>query len=96
VSQGRVEGVEHAQKLLDNALGRPLQVLGLLAEDTLAVVVEVGLDAQQLLEIVVALGCELGHVGENDLLGVENRLVLSREVGMVVARLELVLSLAAP
>ena len=55
VGQRQVGGIEHGQKLLDQAFSCPLQVLGLLLEDALLVVLEVGLKAHEGAYVLVAL-----------------------------------------
>ncbi len=46
---------KHRQQLLDEGLGRPFEMVGLLADHALLVVLEVGLQAAQGVEVVVAL-----------------------------------------
>src|SRR5713101_6122995 len=60
VGDGQISGVEHRQQLLDQTLGGPLEVFGLLAKHALLVVLEVGLQPPERVEIVVAL---LGDAG---------------------------------
>ena len=62
-----LEAVEHRQQLLDQALGRALDERGLLAQDALAVVLEVGLDALRELTQVVALLGQLLEIRRDEL-----------------------------
>ena len=51
-----VADVQDGQQLLDQRLGGPLEVVGLLLDHPLAVVLELGLKAAELVEVLVALG----------------------------------------
>ena len=64
VRRREVERVEHRQEPEAQALGGALQQLGLLAHRALAEVVEVGLQPPERVEVLVALGCHDGLVGQ--------------------------------
>src|SRR4051812_49509532 len=57
--EGEVERVEDREELLHQALGGALEVFGLLLDDALLVVLEVGLQPLQRIEVVVALARDL-------------------------------------
>src|SRR5207302_8658614 len=85
VGEGKLEGVERRQQLLDKVLGGALEVLGLLLEDALLVVLEVGLEATERVEVLVSLRGDAGDVGFDDLGGGVERHPLSGERGLGVS-----------
>src|SRR5262249_52795361 len=69
VGEGRLAGVEHRQQRLDEAPRGPLDLVGGLAVDPLAVVLEGGLEAERDVLGLVALGRPGGDVGGDRLGG---------------------------
>ena len=81
---GGVTGVEHREQVGDQALGGPLGQLVLLLEHSLAVVLEVGLEPPELVEVVVALALEGDDVVLDDQLRLGQG-VLAQLAGVLVA-----------
>ena len=61
---GQVEGVEHREQLVDQGRGGPGHLVGLLLQHPLLVVLELGLEPAERVEVLVPLGqCHVEGIG---------------------------------